>query len=167
MKILFISREGVDLYEALENSETSRIIFRFYHPERHPCGVLIDTSSLGTGLSLVSELRWYVRRYMADVLFEVKEGVFGTYALAREVYERDLQLDGAGVRHLFYGIREGKIFKIVSKGPGAEAEIPDELRTMDSVLEVWAPENENGLPAFSEEEASLGDPGENHLNEGL
>ena len=74
MNILLIQRDGVDLHHTLFASETSRMALRFYHPKKKPCGVCITVSTLGSALSLVSELRWYLRRYVKETLFEVKAG---------------------------------------------------------------------------------------------
>ncbi len=65
-----LQKEGVDLYSVLLLSETSRRALRFYHPERIPAGIVVRISTLGSALSLVADLRWYVRRYMREVFFE-------------------------------------------------------------------------------------------------
>ena len=164
MRVLFIAREGIDLYETLENSDTSRIIFRFYDPERYPWGVRISASSLGIALSLVSELRWYVRRYMNDVLFELKDGIYGTYALAREVYERDIHLDGKNVRRFHYGIKDSGVHVTPIDTNGSQVS-STENATIDEVLEVWAPEQTKF--SLSEEDDSSNGQDENHLSKGL
>ncbi|MDD1646638.1 MAG: DUF5804 family protein, partial [Methanomicrobiales archaeon] len=92
MKILLVPKPGVDLYRTLYDSETSRAILRFYKPGRHPWGVEITVSSLGSAVSLISELRWYLQRYIQEVLNDLGEGVVISRALAREVYQRDLTL---------------------------------------------------------------------------
>ncbi len=74
MNILLIQRDGVDLHHTLFASETSRLVLRFYHPKKNSCGVYITVSTLGSALSLVSELRWYIRRYVKETLFEVTPG---------------------------------------------------------------------------------------------
>ncbi|MDD1679737.1 MAG: DUF5804 family protein [Methanomicrobiales archaeon] len=158
MNILFIGKEDVDLFETLKYSETSRTILRFYEPRRCSCGVCLTTSTLGIALSLVSELRWYVRRYMAEVLFELHEGIYGTHTLAREVYERDLPLHAEGVLRSLYGIQNGKITRIIHLGPEVSRGPPADLVTMDRVLEVWSPAHE--LP--DDETDSIDDTGENH-----
>jgi len=86
MEVLFIPKEGVALYQELLSSETSRDALRFYRPVQTPAGVKISMVSLGSALSLASDLRWYVRRYMRDVLFEISDGVYCTRALAQEIY---------------------------------------------------------------------------------
>jgi len=86
MEVLFIPKEGVALYEELLSSETSRDALRFYRPVKTSAGVKISMASLGSALSLAADLRWYVRRYMRDVLFEISDGVYCTRALAHEIY---------------------------------------------------------------------------------
>jgi hypothetical protein len=160
VKILFIGKDEVDLFETLMNSETSRIILRFYEPRRYSCGVLISVSSLGIALSLVSELRWYVRRYMDEVLFEVQDGIFATYTLAREVYERGIRMNGEGIRRSLYGVRNGRIHRTASPGPNASTQPSEELSSMDEVLEVWSLEKETG-DAFDDTDLT-DEPSENH-----
>jgi hypothetical protein len=163
MKILFMGKDEVDLYETLMNSDTSRIILRFYAPRRHACGVFVSVSSLGIALSLVSELRWYVRRYMAEVLFELQEGIFGTYALAREVYERDIHLRGEGIRKSLYGIRGSRVDRIVCLEPGTSHTTSDELSAMDEVMEVWSLEKD--IVDVFDDHVLPDEPGENALSE--
>ncbi len=86
MRVVFVPREGVDLYSVLLSSETSREALRFYQPEKTPIGIEVIVSSLGSALSLTSDLRWYVRRYMHDVIFEVASGTFCTADIARMIY---------------------------------------------------------------------------------
>ncbi|HQC13462.1 MAG TPA: DUF5804 family protein, partial [Methanoregulaceae archaeon] len=76
MNVLFLPREGVELYQELLSSETSRDALRFYRPAERHGGVMVTMASLGSALSLASDLRWYVRRYMRDVLFEISYAVF-------------------------------------------------------------------------------------------
>ncbi len=150
MKILFIAKEGVDLYETLMDSETSRIILRFYAPERHPGGVRVIASSLGIGLSLVSELRWYVRRYMAEVLFELQDGIYGTYALSREVYTRDIRLEEEGIQRSVYQIRDGRIDRRMCREEVAGGQSGEDPSGPDEILEVWSLQEEG--PVMVEEE---------------
>ncbi len=163
MRIIFVGKEDVDLLETLMNSETSRIILRFYSPQKHPCGIQLSLSSLGIALSLVSELRWYRRRYMAGVLFELQEGIFGTYGLAKEVYERDIRLDGEGIRRSLYGLQDGR-FRRIEDSP-SHLRSPGDPSVTEDVLEVWSLEQET---AETDEDTGDGDePGENHFSEGM
>ncbi len=147
MKILFLAKEDVDLFGTLQDSETSRGILRFYRPERLPYGVRIEVATLGIALSLVSELRWYVRRYMREVLFEVRDRIYCTHLLAREIYEREVTLnEGAFPRHL-YGIRQGRIDRILEF---SAADLPPKgWEEMEEILEVWGVE---GVSSFSPDE---------------
>lgn len=86
MRVLFIAKEGIPLFQTLLSSETSREALRFYRPTQSPAGVQVLMASMGSALSLTSDLRWYVRRYMRDVLFELSDGVYCTRALAQEIY---------------------------------------------------------------------------------
>jgi hypothetical protein len=144
MNILLVQREGVDLYHTLFASETSRLALRFYHPKKKPCGVCITLSTLGSALSLVSELRWYIRRYVREVLFEVSPGVFCTHGLAQDVYyERSSVLEPVWPFRRLYGFRRGNLVSTVLMSPGSTLdEYHQEYIGVDRAIEVWCREDE-------------------------
>ncbi len=138
MRILLIQNEAVDLYAEFVASETSRTILRFYRPSRVSCGVMVTTASLGSALSLISELRWYIRRYVREVLFELTPGVYCTQALAEEVYHRDARLEVPWPRRLLYGIQDGRLTHILPLAAGTDAsDYAGELEDASHLLEVW------------------------------
>ena len=154
MKILLIEREGTDLYSTLYDSDTSRAMLRFYHPVRHPVGVEILTASLGSALSLVSELRWYIQRYVDEVLLTEDGSVFLTRDLADCVYERGVTLSRPWPHRFRYRIHGGKVFRsswdldafggVFPPAPGG-GDIP-EPDTQDQILEVWGISSEYHEP---------------------
>ena len=144
MNILLIQREGIDLHHTFFASETSRMALRFYHPKKVSCGVYITVSTLGSALSLVSELRWYIRRYVRDVLFEVSPGVFCTHSLARDVYyERTSVLGTTWPFRRLCGFRQGKLISAVLMSPGSTVEeYHQEYIGVDKTIEIWCIEDE-------------------------
>lgn len=144
MNILFIQREGIDLHHTLFASETSRLILRFYHPKKMPCGVYITVSTLGSALSLASELRWYIRRYTREILFEVEHGIFCTHQLAQEVYyERAVILENPWKFRRLYGFKEGTLVSQVIMSPGSTAdEYNQEVIGVDTTIIVLCTEDE-------------------------
>jgi len=144
MNILLIQRDGVDLHHTLFASETSRIALRFYHPKKKPCGVYISVASLGSALSLISELRWYIRRYIREVLFEVKKGVYCTHTLASDVYyERTVALGSEWAFRRLYGFRHGQLISAVVMAPGSSVEeYHQDIIGVDATIEVWCTEEE-------------------------
>lgn len=95
MRVIFIPKPGIDLYHTFLKSETSRLILRFYAPRhRFGGGVEVPVSTLGSGLSLASELRWYIRRYTQDFLIKTGDGHILSHKLAKEIYERNLPYPG-------------------------------------------------------------------------
>lgn len=160
MKILLIEREGTDLYSTLYDSDTSRAMLRFYHPVRHPAGVEIMTASLGSALSLVSELRWYIQRYVDEVLLTEDGLVYLTWSLADCVYERGVTLSQPWPHRFRYRIHGGKIYRSSwdlgafgdaspALSEGSNAPIPG---TQDQILEVWGISGENHEPEQGEPE---------------
>ena len=120
MLLVCLQKPGVDLYRTLSESETSRHILRFYHPKEEPFGISLDVSTVSSALSLTGELRWYIMRYIREVLIEDEEhGVFLTQALAREAYDlRSVNLvDGWDVRFRVCVTEDGEILRIPEAVP--------------------------------------------------
>ncbi|MBP1927871.1 hypothetical protein J2741_000418 [Methanolinea mesophila] len=141
MRILLLQKEGVDLYSALLLSETSRRALRFYHPEKVPVGMIVRISTLGSALSLVADLRWYVRRYMREVFFEVSPGIYCTHALAQQVYyDRSVILQPPWPYRRCIGIRDCEVIEDRAMAAG-EAMNPAPEGT-DQGLEVWCSAHE-------------------------
>ena len=132
MRLVCLQKSGVDLYRTLSESETSRNILRFYHPREEPFGISLDVSTVSSALSLTGELRWYIMRYIREVLIEDEEhGVFLTQALAREVYDlRSVNLvDGWDVQFRVCVTEDGGILRVPEGVPE-----PDRLLTS---FNVW------------------------------
>lgn len=157
MKILLLEREGTDLYSTLYDSETSRAMLRFYHPVRHPAGVEISTASLGSALSLVSELRWYIQRYVDEVLLTDDGSAWLTWSLAAMVYERGITLAQPWPHRFRYRIHGGKVYRSPWDLAAFGAEAPEGAVTgnplppaageaTDQVLEVWSTAEEYANP---------------------
>ncbi|HVP95886.1 DUF5804 family protein [Methanoregula sp.] len=144
MNILLIQREGTDLHHTLYSSETSRHALRFYHPKKIPCGVIIAVASLGSALSLVSELRWYLRRYVRETLFEVEPGIFCTHDLAQDIYyERTAILAKPWAFRRLYGFIAGKPARRLVMAAGAAAQdCAADLTGAERTIEVWCTEDE-------------------------
>jgi hypothetical protein len=144
MNTLLIQRDGVDLHHTLFASETSRLALRFYHPKKVPCGVVISVTSLGSALSMVSELRWYIRRYVREVLFELTKGVYCTHTLAQDVYyERAVVLGEAWRYRRLYGFKNGQLISAVVMTPGSTVgEYQQDIIGVDTPIEVWCQQDE-------------------------
>ena len=155
MNILLVQREGTDLHTTLFSSETSRMALRFYHPKRMPCGVYISVSTLGSALSLVAELRWYLRRYVREALFEVSKGIYCTHILAQDVYyERTAILVTTWQYRKLYGFREGKLISQLVMDPGSVIEdYHQEYAGIDQAIEIWCTEDELGEKMEPDEDA--------------
>jgi hypothetical protein len=143
MNVLFLPREGIDLYQTLLSSETSRDALRFYRPVESRGGLMVTMASLGSALSLASDLRWYVKRYMRDVLFEISDGVYCTHELAREIYYDRTVMPGKGWKYRrIYVIKGDKLFSVEKIAP--RQKITDEVLSQDETrLEVWCTKDED------------------------
>lgn len=144
MNTLLIQRDGTDLHHTLFSSETSRLVLRFYHPKKRSCGVLISCSTLSSALSLVAELRWYIRRYVREPLFELEPGIYFTHQLAQDVYFERTAVLGPGWQYRkLYGFRDGKILSSVPMSPGSTLdEYHQEYAGVDKSIEIWCTQDE-------------------------
>jgi len=144
MNILLIQREGFDLHHTLYSSETSRLALRFYHPKKRSCDISISVASLGSALSLVSELRWYIRRYVREVLFEVEPGIFCTHDLAQETYyERSAVLAKPWTFRRIYGFCPvHPVRRLVMAAGTTPQDYAGDLAGSERMIEVWCTEDE-------------------------
>jgi len=110
MNILLIQRDGTDLHHTLFSSETSRMALRFYHPQKRPCRRIHHLRHAGQRPLPRKELRWYIRRYVREPLFEFQKGIYFTHQLAQDVYyERTAILGPGGNTRKLYSFKNGKI----------------------------------------------------------
>lgn len=144
MNILLIQREGIDLHHTLFSSETSRMALRFYHPKKWPCGVFISCGALSSALSLVAELRWYIRRYVHEPLFEFEKGIYFTHQLAQDVYyERTAVLNPGWKFRKLYGFSDGRLISSVPMAPESTVEeYHQEYAGITHTIEIWCTEDE-------------------------
>jgi len=136
MDVLLIQKEGIDLYDTFVLSETSRKLLRFYRPDRLSYGVLIATSSLGGALSLLDELRWYIRRYVREVIIRVGEGICCTHSLALEIYERSVCFSSEWEFRAMYMFTDGKLTERLPLSILKKNEIESFSGKSNEILEV-------------------------------
>jgi hypothetical protein len=86
MNLLIFSRPGIKLYRELRHSETAWNALRFYDPIENAVGVMIPVSSLSAALSLASDLKYFIRKYGSEYLFETNSRVYCTPSVARSRY---------------------------------------------------------------------------------
>mgnify|MGYP007070682515 CR=1 FL=1 len=94
MNLLIFSRPGIRLYQELRRSETAWNALRFYGPVETPVGIIVEVSSLSAALSLASDLKYFIRKFGSDYLFEIAPGMYCTPSVARSRYlEREPHAD--------------------------------------------------------------------------
>ncbi len=143
MNLILIQKSGVDLYSILYTSETSRGILKFYRPVRLDYGVLIENMTLGNSLSLISEISWYVKRYMTEVLLELSPDLFCSHAFSTDIYTRNSKLKETWEYAKLIGIKNGEVLDELWISPHSSIEdYPKFCEAMDTVLEVWCSESE-------------------------
>ena len=86
MNLLVFSRPGIRLYQELRRSETAWNALRFYDPKETPVGIIVKVSSLSAALSLASDLKYFIRKFGSDYLFEITPGMYCTPSVARSRY---------------------------------------------------------------------------------
>ena len=117
MKVLLIQKEGTDLHSTLLASETSRAVLRFYHPQKTDWGVCIEASTLGSALSVVSELKWYIQRYVSQPLCLLSNGTICTPAYAEIIYEREGSVHDNWDWEILYGIKYHTVLDTMAVTP--------------------------------------------------
>lgn len=133
MNVLLISRPGVPLLRTLRESETAWDAIRFYEPQGLSIGVYIPVSTIAGALSLASDLRYFLRKYTAEHLFQIRPGVYYTAALTRSRYlSRDLEVSDDWQYRLIYWVE--------SMGPIIRCKI-DEWKSEEVLYTPWSCEN--------------------------
>ena len=127
MKLLLVQKEGTDLYSTLRDSETSRGILRFYHPAKTPWGVCIDISTLGSAMSLVSELKWYLQRYVAVPLLILSNHIICTTGYAQIIYGREESVHQEWDYEIIFGISGGTVSGRLPVSPDSAINIIQEF----------------------------------------
>jgi hypothetical protein len=141
MNLLLLQNPDTDLYTILLSSETSRNILRFYRPRRLDHGILVMSASLGSSLSLASELRWYIRRYVSEVIFEIADGIYCTHALALDVYHREIKMTAPWKYRWLLII--GDAMRHLRMDPGtSKTDYSHCLRENEGAWEIWGTEQE-------------------------
>jgi len=88
MDLLLLAKPGVHLYSLLHNSDTAWQAIRFYDHVNLGYGVLFSVSGSVSALALASDIRYYIRRYVAYHLFRTENGrqSYATPALVASRY---------------------------------------------------------------------------------
>jgi len=88
MDLLLLAKPGVHLYSLLHNSDTAWQAIRFYEHVNLGYGVQFSVSGCVSALALASDIRYYIRRYVAYHLFRAEHGkqIYATPALVSSRY---------------------------------------------------------------------------------
>ena len=86
MNLLILSRPGIRIFQILRRSETAWHALKFYEPIEISVGLYIQVGSISAGLSLASDLKYFIRKYGVSHFFEIRPGIFCTPAIARGLY---------------------------------------------------------------------------------
>jgi hypothetical protein len=97
----------------LRESETAWDAIKFYGPIGITIGVYIPVSTLAGAISLASDLRYFLRKFTTDHLFQVGPGVYCTSALTRSRYlTRECEFSNEWPYRLVYWIENmGPVIK--------------------------------------------------------
>ncbi len=140
MRITFFAKENLNLYNILVSSETSRDALKFYRPTEEIYGITLITGSLGSSLALISELRWYIRRYVEEAVLQISPEIHCTPLLAqRFLYDKDISVQPEWPLRKAYIIEGRKITKRIALNRNENLPLPSEGSL---VFEVWCTEEE-------------------------
>lgn len=136
MNVLLISRPGITLLRSLRESETAWDAIRFYDPKQLDVGVLIPVSTLSGAISLTSDLRFFLRKFTADHLFQRKDGVCYSAALTKSRYlTREISISETWPYRLMYWIDTAGLFLRVRKDQFSSAGFFTELYPLSGEAE--------------------------------
>ncbi|QXO95476.1 hypothetical protein KSK55_03500 [Methanospirillum purgamenti] len=123
MNLLIFSRPGIRIYQELRRSETAWHALRFYNPLEIPVGIFIQVSSLSAALSLASDLKYFIRKYGAEHLFEISKELYCTAAFATGRYTTREKLPDPWPWKLWYWVvGDGTILKTQTP-PGSISQV--------------------------------------------
>jgi hypothetical protein len=143
MKVLLIQKEGIDLYSTLLASETSRDVLRFYHPKKADWGVCMEASTLGSALSVISELKWYIQRYIAQPLCLLSNGVICTPGYAGIIYGREESVDERWDWEILFGIKYRTVIDRIAITPDTPLNVIADFESgMDTTFRARCSEEE-------------------------
>lgn len=149
MNLLIISRPGIRLFSELRRSETAWYALKFYAPVEIPIGIYVRISSLSAALSLTSDLKYFIRKYGTEPLFEIRPGVFCTSAVARLRYlSRETLPDPWPWKMWLHANRDGLVERL-SFLPEEGFTLPDGTTNGDYILETLCNEEERSLLDFT------------------
>ena len=143
MDVLLIQKEGIDLHSILLASETSRDVLRFYHPKKTDWGVCIEVSTLGSALSIISEIKWYIQRYVSQPLCLLSNRIICTPAYAGIIYEREESVHDVWEWEILYGIKYHTVLDRMAVTPESPInEVTDFASGMDTTFRARCLEEE-------------------------
>ncbi|MFC7199103.1 DUF5804 family protein [Halospeciosus flavus] len=109
-RVCLVAKEGVDLRTDLFSYETARKALATYDlSEPWANAVAADTVSLGSAVSLLNDLDWYLARLVDDVLVRepsVSPHEWLSRPLARQIRDGDVSHDEVVNRLKVYGVDE-------------------------------------------------------------
>jgi len=112
-EVLVVAREGYTLPADLLTYETARSALSPYDVERpFPGAMAVETISLGTAVSLLNDLDWYLARVADAALVRepsVDETEWLTRDLATAIRDGHVDPEETGDRVLLYRVEDGRL----------------------------------------------------------
>lgn len=142
MNLLIISRPGIRIYHELRKSETAWYALRFYDPIEIPIGIYVLINSLSAALCLASDLKYFIRKYGAEYLLEIKPGLFCTAQVAKSRYLTREDLPSPWPWKLFFHVDNKGLLQRFSTLPENGFPIKDGKTKGDYLITVLCSEEE-------------------------
>ncbi len=87
MRLLIIGKPHINIFREFRQSETAFDAIRFYEPLESDRMITLSVPGLPNALSLISDLKYFIRKYSSFQFYEFEPEVFCTMALAKSWYQ--------------------------------------------------------------------------------
>lgn len=136
MKLLIIGKPGIRIFSEFHQSETAWHAIRFYEPVDSGGYISLIVPGIANALSLIADLKYFIRKYAAETFYEFRTGTYCTVGLAKSWYQsRHLKYDDTWEWVLMYSLFDDGTSSIKIAGSGT-GDAPGNTSAAFR-LEVW------------------------------
>lgn len=147
-RVCLVGKESVHLQYELLSSETANAALASYDlAEPWENTVAVSTVSLGAAITLLNDLKWYVVRYVDDVLLfddSVSETEWFSERLGREIRQETVEPEDTGSLLKIFGVEENRLVEPMYVQRVDDTYPTYDLRDVEDTVPVRITEEEFG-----------------------